>query len=675
MVSVGVRVGRTALAGAILIASCTSTPAPTATPVGPTPSVPTTTASALPSPTERATTTPRPSTWIAHGLPLEWDDPIPPDPDLGPTVLDIAASATALVAVGYDARGGQVWYSTDGATWERLGDSPVWDFSHVARVVYFKGAFVAVGVDGNTDGIAHLVVWSSVDGRTWERVPDAPVFTFHTGGGRQYYGGLLGAVWVDGDQLVVEGKPACDCSEPQFVDWMRLRTTWYSGDGTNWSRTEATASTSVAFDPGPVVFVGRRYRIVNPTATDEPSGRALVEVSDGGVWRAVYTEMSGDRLVDLLVVGHQLLVVDNGGQVVRTNDGETWAADWEPYLPPTDRIVAAVAFGGGLAAVGELDQLPTAWTTEELSDQPTTAEQPAEPPGGLSMVDASWMDLPSLPVGLAGPAAVALADGRTLVFGGNLSSAAASDVVYQFDPLTGAWSELATLPAGPPFWRGAVEAGDKVYVFGDDRGSEGRLFSFDPVRLAWRELDRPPLAIRAATLGADGVIYGATPGGLLAYDPPKNRWLEPIATPVPDRVRSVAAVGSDIAVLSDVRIWWFSVLDHAWTPGTATLRVGRQPVLLGLPDGTLAVLRGGVEFDSPGCPSDPQLEPEILDRARGQWSVAPSLPSLEGFATTVSSSGAIEVIGGQQNDVFHDGVGCVFSIGLPQDSFRSLVLP
>ncbi|HET9680965.1 MAG TPA: hypothetical protein VFP19_02930 [Candidatus Limnocylindrales bacterium] len=68
------------------------------------------------------------------------------------------------------------WWSVDGLTWERVGDSTGFRNARVTGLTAGGPGLIAVGATGSPDAPGPAVVWTSADGRTWARLPDRPAF-------------------------------------------------------------------------------------------------------------------------------------------------------------------------------------------------------------------------------------------------------------------------------------------------------------------------------------------------------------------------------------------------------------------------------------------------------------------------------------------------------------------
>lgn len=147
-----------------------------------------------------------------------------------------------------------------------------------------------------------------------------------------------------------------------------------------------------------------------------------------------------------------------------------------------------------------------------------------------------WSSLPSLPVGLIGPAVAADGYGHIYAVGGQAEGTAIPATfhanVFVYTIATRLWTALAPLPHALGGASAVMGLDGTLYVLGgeDDNGGLSTVYSYDPgVQVttgttftpgqgAWSsEASLPaPVADAGATMTSDGVIYlvGGTPNGL-----------------------------------------------------------------------------------------------------------------------------------------------------------------
>lgn len=179
-------------------------------------------------------------------------------------MFGVAAGESGLVAVGYDASGGDadaaVWTSPDGISWIRIDhDESVFggvDDQDMLSITAGGPGFVAVGDDyasGESDG----AVWTSPDGVTWKRVTGAALGGVDTQ--------IIESVAAAGTDLVAVGYEYSGSSWDGVV--------WMSSDGATWTR---------AADPGSVLAGNDNEALLGVTA----AGSGLIAVG--------YDEANGD---------------------------------------------------------------------------------------------------------------------------------------------------------------------------------------------------------------------------------------------------------------------------------------------------------------------------------------------------------------------------------------------
>lgn len=259
----------------------------------------------------------------------------------GPTlgVLDMAAGAPGIVAVGYAARPDMkatTWFSPDGESWDRavLGDpSQV----RVSAVTWDGTQFVMVGEDRSRlvdwpDDVAtetaQAAVWASPDGLTWTRAPQTDVLDVGgfidttedpmTGGMADVIAGPAG--------LVAVGS-ACE-HEPALC----VPAAWTSPDGQAWTRVTDLPEVAgvlkgvAAFEDG-YVAVGAQDCDANPLSGSEPCPALVLTSADGRAWTKQPFAQDGDLRAITLIGDRFLATAPDGPETLWTSpDGATWTA-------------------------------------------------------------------------------------------------------------------------------------------------------------------------------------------------------------------------------------------------------------------------------------------------------------------------------------------------------------
>ena len=160
--------------------------------------------------------------------------PVPPQASFQPPsgfmrMRGVAERNGTLVAVGYQSRGGinepAAWVSSDGLTWQRVSDDPVFaaSGSQLAAVSTGPDGFVVIGYD-TVDGRQRAAAWTSPDGRTWLRAPAAQA-AFDSRDPQEAFvvtftGGQFVAGGTDGDRAAI----------------------WTSTDGQSWTESSDVAA-------------------------------------------------------------------------------------------------------------------------------------------------------------------------------------------------------------------------------------------------------------------------------------------------------------------------------------------------------------------------------------------------------------------------------------------------
>ena len=245
-----------------------------------------------------------PTSNAAAVVPTEWT-PAPSDDLGGPGTQSMAKAipgGPGLIAVGKASNGtdtdAAIWTSSDGLTWDRVGESSlgVAGPEELFGIAEGNGTFVAVGEQGTGDA-RDAAVWTSSDAGTWTAAnPDGLV-----GAGLQ----SINRVAWDGTTFVAVGK---------VTDGVGV---WHSTNGVDWTPVPPDAIDG---------FAGRRMRGVAAL------GSTLVAVGFAGS--------------------------DEGGPTTpvawrSTNHGETWTlAHTQPASDGTGKAATVTAFGDGFVAVG-----------------------------------------------------------------------------------------------------------------------------------------------------------------------------------------------------------------------------------------------------------------------------------------------------------------------------------
>ena len=109
--------------------------------------------------------------------------------------------------------------------------------------------------------------------------------------------------------------------------------------------------------------------------------------------------------------------------------------------------------------------------------------------------DSSWTSVGSMPFERA-EIALAEANGKVYVLGGQMRAVDANSLNQEYDPATGMWQERALMPAVTSH-AGAATVNGKVYVVGGFQanvhvGAVSNVFEYDPSPDAWRRVASLP---------------------------------------------------------------------------------------------------------------------------------------------------------------------------------------
>jgi hypothetical protein len=379
------------LAALLVLAGCTSVPAPSpgssATPPGgPTPAItmsaatstpagttagPTASA-ALPTRTPTSTLAPAPKPAPTFGASLVWSQdylPRPPGLDYyahNARTSDIAVTATGFVIVGSDYRlpnrdgVAASWTSPDGVAWQEHV-SPISDpyGGLLSAVAAGRDALVAVGSGG---------IWRSTSGADWEQVGPATM--------------------LDGYQKDIAWGPAGFVAIGHDSDGMAL--IWRSSDGRTWEQATSSPALS-AFCPNKIAGASLGYVAVGTDCGNGNPRPVIAESADGLTWVRAPEQASlagqgrGDGVVPgglgWIAFGRFTPPSAEGGIAMWVSaDGLAWrrTAFLRPlpaFLPscsgPTDDpwMTDITKFGPGYVAVGistcSNDWWGAAWTSAD----------------------------------------------------------------------------------------------------------------------------------------------------------------------------------------------------------------------------------------------------------------------------------------------------------------------
>jgi hypothetical protein len=359
---------------------------------------------------------------------------------MGPLHAAAASSSTYVLGGTF----GDIWTSSDGATWTRR-TTPTGISATINGAVYGGGRFLMVGeLRCCTGPDASALVLTSLDGIEWTAVTTAPA-----GNARG-----LRAVAFGASRYVAVGSLGQILTSTDSV-------TWTSGSGGGSQNLKG-----IAFGGGVFVAVG--------------DNRTVLRSTDGATWSAVsIPSTTGSNYEDVTHTGSQFVAVGDQGAVLTSPDGLTWTNRTFTAPQPNPNVnLGAVASGAGLIVAGDNLRVWSSpdgvtWTQRNLNwsggePNPSITTLTYGPSGGFVATGwtAGWGEggtLHSSPDGLNWTK-------RTLTETRNLATAAFGNGVFCAAGSSGsvasstdgiAWTNRNGLPITPntnntAFWRSMV---------------------------------------------------------------------------------------------------------------------------------------------------------------------------------------------------------------------------
>ena len=208
-----------------------------------------------------------------------------------------------------------VWTSSDGKTWQRVPDDPVFADARLGQVIAWKGELLAYGCAGCGMESGPTTGWSSTDGLTWTRfTPTLPAGSEVVGIGES-----LGRCPV-GDRRArpQSGDPNAPQQPPRLT----------SVDGRTWTVSPLPVLGFERLHPLPdglyLTVMAPAADSVLPAWVSRTS--ALYRSTDQVSWvRLVADQPVGDEII---AVGDTLIMVGSSGDRCESLDGRCVAAAW-----------------------------------------------------------------------------------------------------------------------------------------------------------------------------------------------------------------------------------------------------------------------------------------------------------------------------------------------------------
>lgn len=279
-------------------------------------------------------------------------------------IHDLALGGPGIIAVGFDASGGNVdaavWASTDGTSWIRVLDPGFNDDGdqEIRTIVATDSGFVAAGHDMSGNQV-DAAVWVSPDGLQWSRVFDPALGGF---GHQRIY-----SITVGEHGIVAAGS---NYWPNQFGLFHMDARVWVSPDGITWSFVDDPIFEGPgwqfisAVSASPEGYVAAGTNILGRPGVDNDV--AVWVSADGQAWTRVAEETFAVPLVQrvsamtygpqgFVAVGYDTTTAGNRIPAVWLSaDGTAWAQiEGTAFTEPGHRWMNTVTTGGpGLVAAG-----------------------------------------------------------------------------------------------------------------------------------------------------------------------------------------------------------------------------------------------------------------------------------------------------------------------------------
>lgn len=240
-----------------------------------------------------------------------------------------------------------------------------------------------------------------------------------------------------------------------------------------------------------------------------------------------------------------------------------------------------------------------------------------------------WTTLASLPYARGGHAA-ATVRGRLYAVGGTFDGFTSLTSNTEYDPATDAWTVRAALPNSSDHLS-AVAVGDALYAFGGvTNGADNvKNVAYDPSSNSWAsKLDFPAArhqiaaAISAGPLGGTIIAAGGSgpSNGVFSYDAALNAWAGKIAMPVAVAEAGAASLGGKIFVVGGAgvvrTVYEYDPATNVWAARAdmTTARAGLSVVAAG---GRLYALGGTVDGGATSLTVNEEYDPGTATKFAG----------------------------------------------------------
>jgi hypothetical protein len=511
------------------------------------------------------------------------------------------ARSTAFVAVAEGVAGG-LWWSDDGTTWERSDDTRrTFAGADLGFAASIWGGGIVVG---GSDADGAPAMWSMLDGVTWVR---ATIGNDGDGG----ESGRVRAATMGGNGLVAAGEVGgygAIWTSQLGEHWMAERSDLplppFTAIGTTINPGWWGATLAVASGPAGDAQLWERQRDDLWARVDDPRRLGGATISDIEPWA------TGSDIEPWATGSVLALVRDGRPVVVEAQDlhdraAGTWATS---ELEGGVGSVVLLSTADGLLAVGN-----GVWQREEPIADDTA---PSTAPLAVDGWESGWHDVAAGPLTPRYDPAVVWAGTRLLVWGGwsrneyfGPGTPLADGALW--DPVSGAWTEVAPSPLDPRASVTAVWTGTEAILWGGGANLGSRVdgAAYDPATDTWTSIpDAPGPGIPSyrSPIVWTGVELVAIELGA-AWDPAAQRWRElpddPVGILSGDLVRA-AWTGRDLVVVGTAvgvpgLEWVAAAYDpttDAWhalpAPPLAQPPDGRTFDVASLPDGSVVLIAG-----------------------------------------------------------------------------------
>lgn len=273
----------------------------------------------------------------------------------------------------------------------------------------------------------------------------------------------------------------------------------------------------------------------------------------------------------------------------------------------------------------------------------------------------SWTTETPMGATVAQAVVVGAANGTVYVMGGvaTIGYVAVANA-YSYNPNTGDWTVLTSMPYAARGAAGAMGHDGKVYVFGGASGSSYTQI-YDPVANSW-SLGASMLdgvwEAKAATI-TNGTIWvvggeGVAAGYVQAYNPVADSWFTGTSAPAAIECGAMVAVGDDLyysgggvgSYTGTTSFYMYDASAGSWVTTLEPLPAARAAHAMVVGDDGLIYVVGG-SSDGYNAGADSFSSVVVYDPATDEWSNAASMDNARKYlGATFTPDGRIMALGG-----------------------------